>query len=82
QQQWDASHVPEDNILCKEISRDPDVCRRVLDRTITPAELKRTESLSPLDLSNWMNVLTALLASHGIEMNSRYIALVASKARS
>ncbi|GJY81120.1 hypothetical protein Tco_0493871 [Tanacetum coccineum] len=29
-----------------------------------------------------MNVLTAFLASHGIEMNSHYTALVASKARS
>ncbi|GKC92483.1 hypothetical protein Tco_1157925 [Tanacetum coccineum] len=36
---------------------------------------------SPLDLSNRMNVLTALLASYGTEMNSRNTAFVASKAR-
>ncbi|GJS69012.1 hypothetical protein Tco_0701853, partial [Tanacetum coccineum] len=60
---------------------DLDACRKVFDRTITPAELRRTKSLLPLQLSNQMSVLTALLASHGIEMNSRYITLVASKAR-
>ncbi|GJU45234.1 hypothetical protein Tco_1202500 [Tanacetum coccineum] len=52
---------------------------RALDRTITPVELKRTESLLPSELSNWMSVLTTLLASHGTKMNSRYTALVASK---
>ncbi|GKC34003.1 hypothetical protein Tco_1046387 [Tanacetum coccineum] len=58
---------------------DPDVCRKYLDRTITPAELKRTESLLPLDLSNRFNVLSALLVSHGAELNSRYTGLVTSK---
>nr|GEX10985.1 hypothetical protein [Tanacetum cinerariifolium] len=72
--------APEDNLLCKEIFRDLKVCRRALDWTITLAELRRIESLSLLDLSNRMNVLTALLTSHGTELNSRYTALVASKA--
>ncbi|GKA57797.1 hypothetical protein Tco_0756985 [Tanacetum coccineum] len=35
---------------------------------------------SPLDLSNQMNVLTTLLASHGTEMNSRNTTFVSSKA--
>ncbi|GKC28465.1 hypothetical protein Tco_1035759, partial [Tanacetum coccineum] len=74
-------HALEDNILCKEIFKDLDVCRGALDQTITPAELKRTESLSQVHLSNQMNVLTALLVSHGVEMNSRYAALAASNAR-
>ncbi|GKF13874.1 hypothetical protein Tco_0055336, partial [Tanacetum coccineum] len=43
---------------------DSNICRKDLDRTITPAELKRTESLLPLDLSNHFNVLSALLVSH------------------
>ncbi|GJV62610.1 hypothetical protein Tco_1473438 [Tanacetum coccineum] len=51
-------------------------------RTITPTELKRTESLLPLELSNRFSILSALLVSHGTKMNSRYTALVASKARS
>nr|GEU72472.1 hypothetical protein [Tanacetum cinerariifolium] len=60
-QQWDGSHLPKSNILCKEIFKDPDVCRRALDRTITHAELRKTESLLPLELSNRFNVLNALL---------------------
>ncbi|GJR04250.1 hypothetical protein Tco_0527234 [Tanacetum coccineum] len=80
-QAWDGPYAPEDNILCKEIFKDPDVCRKVFYQTITPAELKRTESLLSLQLSNQISVLTALLASHGIEMNSRYTTLVAFKAR-
>ncbi|GJX82019.1 hypothetical protein Tco_0331500 [Tanacetum coccineum] len=80
-QEWDGPHALEDNILCKEIFKDLDVCRGALDQTITPAELKRTESLSQVHLSNRMNVLTALLVSHGVEMNSRYAALAASNAR-
>ncbi|GJX23355.1 ribonuclease H-like domain-containing protein [Tanacetum coccineum] len=61
--------------------KDPDVCRKALDWTITPAELRRTESLLPLELSNCVNVLSALLVSHGMELNSRYTDLVASKVR-
>ncbi|GKE60169.1 hypothetical protein Tco_1510536 [Tanacetum coccineum] len=45
--------------------------QRALDRTITPAELKKTESLLLLELLNRMSVLTTLLTSHGTEMNSR-----------
>ncbi|GJY83029.1 hypothetical protein Tco_0496405 [Tanacetum coccineum] len=43
------------------------------------AELGRTKSLLPLDLSNRVNVLSALLVSHGYELNSHYTDLVASK---
>ncbi|GKF22688.1 hypothetical protein Tco_0075010, partial [Tanacetum coccineum] len=60
---------------------DPNVCRKALDRTITPAELRRTESLLPLELSNHVNVLSALLVSHGYELNFRYTYLVLSRAR-
>ncbi|GKC87302.1 hypothetical protein Tco_1147951, partial [Tanacetum coccineum] len=52
---------------------------KALDRTITPAELRRTESLLPLELSNRVNILSALLVSHGMELNSRYTDLVASR---
>ncbi|GJV80405.1 hypothetical protein Tco_1516275 [Tanacetum coccineum] len=57
-----------------------DICRKALDRTITPSELRRTESLLPLELSNRVNVLSALLVSHGYELNSCYANLVSSKA--
>nr|GFA31392.1 hypothetical protein [Tanacetum cinerariifolium] len=57
-----------------------DVCRKALDRTITLAELMKTESLLPLELSNLVNVLSALLVSYGYELNSRYTNLVSSRA--
>nr|GEW29395.1 transposase (putative), gypsy type [Tanacetum cinerariifolium] len=46
--------------------------RKALDRTITPAELRRTKSLLPLEFSNRLNVLSALLVSHGYELNPCY----------
>ncbi|GKC10408.1 hypothetical protein Tco_1007190 [Tanacetum coccineum] len=80
-EEWDGPHAPEANILYKEIFKEPEVCKRAFDRTITPIKLKRTESLLPLQMSNRMSVLAALLASHSTEINSRYTALVASNAR-
>ncbi|GKC12736.1 hypothetical protein Tco_1009518, partial [Tanacetum coccineum] len=80
-EEWDGSHAPESNILCKDIFKDPDVCRKDLDRTINPVELRRTESLLLLELSNRVNVLSALLVSHGTELNYRYTDLVASRVR-
>nr|GEU57446.1 putative reverse transcriptase domain-containing protein [Tanacetum cinerariifolium] len=56
-----------------------EVCQKALDRIITPAELRRTESLLPLELSNSVNVFSALLVSHGYELNSHYTNLVSSK---
>ncbi|GJZ47851.1 hypothetical protein Tco_0601683 [Tanacetum coccineum] len=79
-QEWDGPHVSESNISCVDIFKDPDVYRKALDRTITPAELRRTESLLPLELSNRVNDLSALLVSHGYELNSRYTNLVSSRA--
>ncbi|GJW68754.1 hypothetical protein Tco_0123178 [Tanacetum coccineum] len=52
---------------------------KALDQTITPAELRRTESLLPLELSNHVNILSALLVSHDYELNSHYTNLVSSK---
>ncbi|GKA02475.1 hypothetical protein Tco_0675140 [Tanacetum coccineum] len=73
-------NAPECSILCKDIFKDLDVCKKALDRTITPAELRRTESLLLLELSNHVNVLSTLLVSHGYELNSCYANLVSSKA--
>ncbi|GKA50195.1 hypothetical protein Tco_0743268, partial [Tanacetum coccineum] len=79
-EEWDGPHAPECNILCIDIFKDPDVCRRALDQTITPAKLRRTGYLLPLELSNHVNILSALLVSHGYELNSRYTNLVSSRA--
>ncbi|GJT09254.1 hypothetical protein Tco_0856296 [Tanacetum coccineum] len=79
-EEWNGPYAPEHSILCKDIFKDPDVGRKALDRTIIPAELRRTESLLLLELSNRVNVLSALLVSYGYELNSRYANLVSSKA--
>ncbi|GKA37261.1 hypothetical protein Tco_0723826 [Tanacetum coccineum] len=78
-EEWNGGHAPEVNPLCKDILKDPDICQKALDRTITPAELKRTESLLPLDLANRFNVLSALLVSYGAELNSHYTGLVSPR---
>ncbi|GJS82965.1 hypothetical protein Tco_0749506 [Tanacetum coccineum] len=80
-QHLDGLHASKDNILAKEIFNDPDVCRSALDCTITPAKLRRTESLLPLELVNRVNVLSALLVSHGTELNNCYSNLVNRKSR-
>ncbi|GJR48812.1 hypothetical protein Tco_1316915 [Tanacetum coccineum] len=80
-EEWNGRHAPEDNILCKDIFKDSDVCRKALHWTITPTKLKRTESLLPLDLSNCFNVLSALLVSYGAELNSRCTGLVTARNR-
>ncbi|GJX81880.1 retrovirus-related pol polyprotein from transposon TNT 1-94 [Tanacetum coccineum] len=54
-QEWNGRHALESNIMCKDIFKDLDVCRKALYRTTTPAELWRTESLLPLELSNRIN---------------------------
>nr|GEU97664.1 hypothetical protein [Tanacetum cinerariifolium] len=59
-EEWDGPHASEANILSKDIFKDPNVFKRALDRTITLADLKRTESLLPLQLFNRMSVLTSL----------------------
>nr|GEW52381.1 hypothetical protein [Tanacetum cinerariifolium] len=79
--EWDGIQAPESYILSKDIFKDPDVCNKALDQTITHAELRRTEYLLPLELSNRVNVLSALLVSHGYELNSHYTNLVSSRAR-
>ncbi|GJR04249.1 hypothetical protein Tco_0527233 [Tanacetum coccineum] len=79
-EEWDGPYVPKSNILCKDLFKDLDVCRKALNQTITPTELRRTESLVPLELSNHVNILSVLLVSHGYELNSRYTNLVSYKA--
>ncbi|GKD64059.1 hypothetical protein Tco_1306167, partial [Tanacetum coccineum] len=38
-QEWNGRHAPESNIMCNDIFKDLDVCRKALYQTITPAEL-------------------------------------------
>nr|GEU42235.1 reverse transcriptase domain-containing protein [Tanacetum cinerariifolium] len=74
-EEWDGPHIPESNILCKDIFMDLEVCKKASDRTIT---LRRTTSLLPLELSNRVNVLSAMLVSHMYELKFHYTNLVSS----
>ncbi|GKE67124.1 hypothetical protein Tco_1521285, partial [Tanacetum coccineum] len=53
----------------------PRVYKKALDRTITSAKLERKKAMSPLQLSNRMNVLTSRLVSHGTKINVWYTSL-------
>nr|GEV53890.1 retrotransposon Gag protein [Tanacetum cinerariifolium] len=53
----------EASLSTKETFKDQNVCKKDLGRTINPAELERTKAMSPLELSNRMNVLTSLLVA-------------------
>ncbi|GJR98462.1 hypothetical protein Tco_0270636 [Tanacetum coccineum] len=55
--------------------------REEWDGPYAPESNILTESLLSLELSNRVNVLSALLVSHGYELNSRYTNLVSSRAR-
>ncbi|GJW88614.1 hypothetical protein Tco_0163954 [Tanacetum coccineum] len=68
-------------IRCLIHMKDSDICRKALDRTITPVELKRIEPLLPLDLSNRFNFLSNMLVSHGAELKYRYTSLVTARNR-
>nr|GEU29967.1 hypothetical protein [Tanacetum cinerariifolium] len=71
--------IPDDDFGIATRGEEIDLTLKALDRTITLAALRRTKSLFPLGLSNRVNVLSALLVSHGYELNSRYANLVSSK---
>nr|GEZ57232.1 hypothetical protein [Tanacetum cinerariifolium] len=49
--------------------------------TLTNAAGVKVEGMSPLELSNRMSVLTALIVSHGLELNVHYTSLTHSTTR-
>nr|GEV26376.1 ribonuclease H-like domain-containing protein [Tanacetum cinerariifolium] len=72
--------IPDDDFDTATCGEEINLTLKALDRTITPAKLRRTKYLLPLELSNRVNVLSALLVSHGYELNFCYANLVLSKA--
>ncbi|GJV37510.1 hypothetical protein Tco_1409987, partial [Tanacetum coccineum] len=74
-EEWEQPHAPTDSILQKEIIKDPIVCKNALNRTLTPAELVKVEGMSPIELSDRISVLTALIISHGPKLNVQYTSL-------
>ncbi|GKA79716.1 hypothetical protein Tco_0786312 [Tanacetum coccineum] len=62
---------PED-VLTKEVFKDPAVCKTIVDQFPTSGEMVRVESLSGDQLTAKMSVLHCMMMSHGGELLARY----------
>ncbi|GKB60272.1 hypothetical protein Tco_0916458 [Tanacetum coccineum] len=58
--QWDEVHIVKLGILKKELFKDPKVCKAIIDRVPTPAQLLKAEGLTPKELSERMSILMCL----------------------
>lgn len=76
EKEWGHVHHTSLGLLNKELFKDPKVCKSVIDRVPTPAELYRVEGLSPHELTDRMSVFLCQMLSHGSELSSRYTSLV------
>ncbi|PWA48008.1 hypothetical protein CTI12_AA393550 [Artemisia annua] len=74
--EWDPVHHASLGLLNKELFKDPKVCKTVIDRVPTPAEVYRVEELPPKELTDRMSVLICQMLSHGGELSSRYTSMV------
>nr|GEV35770.1 hypothetical protein [Tanacetum cinerariifolium] len=71
-EQWEGPHEPTLNILGKEMFKDPQVCKTVVDQFLTPKEMVWIEALTDEWLSRKISVLHCLMMSHGGELFARY----------
>nr|GEU81149.1 hypothetical protein [Tanacetum cinerariifolium] len=70
--EWDDPYRPTFGVLTKEVFKDHDVCKTMVDQFSTPGEMVRVESLSDDQLSAKMSVLHYMMMSHGGELLARY----------
>ncbi|GJU39729.1 hypothetical protein Tco_1192686, partial [Tanacetum coccineum] len=77
-EEWDSPHQPTLSILTKEVFKDPNVCKTVVDQFLTPGEMIRMEALTDDRLARKMSVLHCLMMSHGGELLARYKGLLKS----
>nr|GFC95165.1 hypothetical protein [Tanacetum cinerariifolium] len=70
--EWDAPYRPTFEVLTKEVFKDHDACKTMVDQFSTPDEMVRVESLSDDQLTAKMNVLHYMMMSHGGELFARY----------
>ncbi|GKF29331.1 hypothetical protein Tco_0095673 [Tanacetum coccineum] len=71
-EEWDSPHQPTLSILTKEVFKDPNVCKIVVDQFLTPGEMIRMEALTNDRLARKVSVLHCLMMSHGGELLARY----------
>ena len=74
--EWGLVHHTNLGLLNKELLKDPEVCKTVIERVPTPAEQYRMEGLSHRELDDHMTVLLCQLLTHGGELSSRFNRLV------
>ncbi|PWA64020.1 hypothetical protein CTI12_AA347990 [Artemisia annua] len=63
--EWDLVHHFNLGLLNKELFKDPEVCKTVIEKVPTPAEQYRMEGLSHRELDDRMTVLLCQLLTHG-----------------
>nr|GEX14488.1 retrovirus-related Pol polyprotein from transposon TNT 1-94 [Tanacetum cinerariifolium] len=63
-EKWDGLHHPILNILTKEVFKDPNVCKTMVDQFPTPREMVRIKALTDDHLAEKMSVLHCFLMSH------------------
>ncbi|GJW76062.1 hypothetical protein Tco_0137744 [Tanacetum coccineum] len=71
-EEWDAPYRPTFRVLTKEVFKDPDVCKTIVDQFPTLGEMVRVESLSDDQLTAEISVLHYMMMSHGGEILARY----------
>ncbi|GJR52527.1 hypothetical protein Tco_1403048 [Tanacetum coccineum] len=77
-EQWEGPHEPILSVLSKEMFKDPQVCKTVVDQFPTPREMVWIEALSDERLAGKMSVLHCLMMSHGGELLAWYRGLLKS----
>ncbi|GJW83958.1 hypothetical protein Tco_0157103 [Tanacetum coccineum] len=71
-EEWGGPHKPTLSILTKEVFKDPNVCKTMVDKFPTPEEMVRIEALTNDHLTEKMSVLHCLMMSHRGELLARY----------
>nr|GEV06023.1 hypothetical protein [Tanacetum cinerariifolium] len=56
-EEWDAPYQPTFGVITKEVSKDPAICKNIVDQFPTPGEMVRVEGLSDDQLTTKMSVL-------------------------
>ncbi|GJW60598.1 hypothetical protein Tco_0109933 [Tanacetum coccineum] len=70
-EEWDAPYRTTFGVLTKEVSKDPSVCKMVVDQFPTPGEMIRVKTLSGDQLTAKMSVSHCMMMSHGGELLAR-----------
>ncbi|GJV27672.1 hypothetical protein Tco_1384120 [Tanacetum coccineum] len=71
-EEWDGLHQPTSSIMTKEVFKDPNVCKTVVDQFPSPGKMVKIEALTNDRLARKISVLHCLMMSNGRELLARY----------